>query len=115
VLIVFLITDVNQMDLLENEVMSDVVVLAVVLEEVKNKNLSIYNRLRTVIDNPLRHFYVFSNENHKYAFYRCTSHCIYKFIYSGVRTEKILLFKFYVLNMHMQGYVHKGIAKRDAE
>ncbi|KAG0616163.1 hypothetical protein M758_5G094800 [Ceratodon purpureus] len=55
----------HQMDLLENEVMSDVVVLAVVLEEVKNKNLSIYNRLRTVIDNPLRHFFVFSNENHK--------------------------------------------------
>lgn len=52
--------------------MSDVVVLSVVLEEVKNKNLSIYNRLRTVIDNPLRHFFVFSNENHKYdIFCRC--------------------------------------------
>lgn len=46
--------------------MNDVVVLSVVLEEVKNKNLSTYNRLRAVIDNPLRHFFVFSNENHKY-------------------------------------------------
>lgn len=45
--------------------MNDVVVLSVVLEEVKNKNLSTYNRLRAVIDNPLRHFFVFSNENHK--------------------------------------------------
>nr|XP_024399335.1 exosome complex exonuclease RRP44 homolog A-like isoform X2 [Physcomitrium patens]XP_024399336.1 exosome complex exonuclease RRP44 homolog A-like isoform X2 [Physcomitrium patens] len=53
------------MDLLENEIMNDVVVLSVVLEEVKNKNLSTYNRLRAVIDNPLRHFFVFSNENHK--------------------------------------------------
>lgn len=74
------------MDLLENEVMSDVVVLSVVLEEVKNKNLSIYNRLRTVIDNPLRHFFVFSNENHKYdSFYCCrnfvcTSYSICKFV-----------------------------------
>lgn len=55
----------HQMDLLENEIMNDVVVLSVVLEEVKNKNLSTYNRLRAVIDNPLRHFFVFSNENHK--------------------------------------------------
>lgn len=56
----------NQMDLLENDVMNDVVVLSVVLEEVKNKNMSIHSRLRAVTDNPLRHFFVFSNENHKY-------------------------------------------------
>ena len=62
------------MDLLENELISDVVVLSVVLEEVKNKNLSIYNRLRAVIDNPLHHFFVFSNENHKFDFlYLCTA------------------------------------------
>jgi exosome complex exonuclease DIS3/RRP44 len=54
-----------QMDLLENEIISDVVVLSVVLEEVKNKNLSLYNRLRAIIDNPTRHFFVFANEHHK--------------------------------------------------
>lgn len=57
----------QQMDLLENEVMDNVVVLSIVLEEVKNKNLSSYNRLRTIIDNPSRHFFVFSNEHHKYV------------------------------------------------
>lgn len=47
--------------------MDNVVVLSIVLEEVKNKNLSSYNRLRTIIDNPSRHFFVFSNEHHKYV------------------------------------------------
>lgn len=64
-----LVVDTNvvlhQMDLLENEIISDVVVLSVVLEEVKNKNLSLYNRLRAIIDNPTRHFFVFANEHHK--------------------------------------------------
>jgi hypothetical protein len=58
-----------QMDLLENEIISDVVVLSVVLEEVKNKNLSLYNRLRAIIDNPTRHFFVFANEHHKWALF----------------------------------------------
>jgi exosome complex exonuclease DIS3/RRP44 len=68
-----LVVDTNvvlhQMDLLENEIISDVVVLSVVLEEVKNKNLSLYNRLRAIIDNPTRHFFVFANEHHKWALF----------------------------------------------
>lgn len=60
-----IVSGISQMDLLENEVVSDVVVLSVVLEEVKNKNLSLYNRLRTIIDNPARCFFVFANEHHK--------------------------------------------------
>nr|ATB19629.1 putative ATRRP44A [Callitropsis funebris] len=55
----------NQIDLLENTAISDVVVLSVVLDEVKNKNMSVYNRVRTLCGNPLRHFFVFSNEHHK--------------------------------------------------
>ncbi|KAH6837586.1 ribonuclease II family protein [Perilla frutescens var. hirtella] len=55
----------HQIDLLENPAIDDVVVLAVVLEEVKNKNLSVYNRLRALCSNSLRRFFVFSNENHK--------------------------------------------------
>ncbi|KAL6507632.1 Exosome complex exonuclease RRP44 A [Orobanche gracilis] len=55
----------HQIDLLENPAIDDVVVLSVVLEEVKNKNLAVYNRLRALCSNPLRRFFVFSNENHK--------------------------------------------------
>ncbi|CAM6111100.1 unnamed protein product [Calypogeia fissa] len=55
----------HQIDLLENVAISNVVVLSVVLEEVKNKNLSVYNRLRTICSNRARQFFVFSNENHK--------------------------------------------------
>ncbi|KAL2905965.1 Exosome complex exonuclease RRP44-like protein A [Bienertia sinuspersici] len=55
----------NQIDLLENQAIDEVVVLSVVLDEVKNKNLSVYNRLRTLCSNSQRKFFVFSNEHHK--------------------------------------------------
>lgn len=55
----------NQIDLLENSAINEVVVLSVVLEEVKNKNLSVYNRLRSLCSNSQRRFFVFSNEHHK--------------------------------------------------
>eukprot|EP00897_Mesotaenium_endlicherianum_P007577 jgi/Mesen1/6848/ME000351S05966 len=55
----------HQIDLLENAAIADVVVLSVVLEEVKHKNLSAYNRLRALCSNPLRRFFVFSNEHHR--------------------------------------------------
>ncbi|KAM6571898.1 hypothetical protein CsatA_015978 [Cannabis sativa] len=54
----------NQIDLLENPAIEDVVLLSIVLEEVKNKNLSIYNRLRALC-NSSKKFFVFSNEHHK--------------------------------------------------
>uniref|UniRef100_A0A5B7BSS8 Putative exosome complex exonuclease RRP44 n=1 Tax=Davidia involucrata TaxID=16924 RepID=A0A5B7BSS8_DAVIN len=64
-----LIVDTNvvlhQIDLLENPAIEDVVVLSVVLEEVKNKNLSVYNRVRALCSNSMRKFFVFSNEYHK--------------------------------------------------
>lgn len=53
--------------MLENPAINNVVVLSVVLEEAKNKNLSVYNRLRALCSNSLRNFFVFSNEYHKYA------------------------------------------------
>ncbi|XP_057964158.1 exosome complex exonuclease RRP44 homolog A [Malania oleifera] len=55
----------NQIDLLENPAIDDVVVLSVVLEEVKNKNRAIYDRVRALCNNSLRKFFVFSNEHHK--------------------------------------------------
>ncbi|KAM7515996.1 hypothetical protein LguiA_005579 [Lonicera macranthoides] len=55
----------NQIVLLENLANDEVVVLSVVLEEVKNKNLAVYNRLRALCSNYMRKFFVFSNEYHK--------------------------------------------------
>ncbi|OIT26942.1 PREDICTED: exosome complex exonuclease RRP44 homolog A [Nicotiana attenuata] len=55
----------NQIDLLENPAIDNVVVLSVVLAEVKNKNIAVYNRLRALCSNSLRNFFVFSNEYHK--------------------------------------------------
>ncbi|TXG59235.1 hypothetical protein EZV62_013808 [Acer yangbiense] len=64
-----LVVDTNvvlhQIDLLENPAIDDVVVLSVVLDEVKNKNLSVYNRIRALCSNSLRKFYVFANKFHK--------------------------------------------------
>ncbi|XP_010918352.1 exosome complex exonuclease RRP44 homolog A isoform X2 [Elaeis guineensis] len=55
----------NQIDLLENPAIDDVVVLSVVLEEVRNKNLAVYNRVKALCTNSLRRFFVFSNEHHR--------------------------------------------------
>ncbi|KAI8031638.1 hypothetical protein LOK49_LG01G02738 [Camellia lanceoleosa] len=55
----------NQIDLLENPAIDDVVILSVVLEEVKNKSLSVYNRIRALCSNSTRKFFVFFNEYHR--------------------------------------------------
>lgn len=41
--------------------------MVVVLDETKNQNVSIYHRLRNIIKNEKKHFYVFSNEHHKFV------------------------------------------------
>lgn len=58
----------HQIDLLENPIISNVVVLSVVLEELKNKNISVYNRLRAICSNVDRQFFVFANEHHRETF-----------------------------------------------
>ncbi|KAK4430371.1 Exosome complex exonuclease RRP44A [Sesamum alatum] len=63
----------HQIDLLENPAIDDVVVLSVVLEEVKNKNLAVYNRLRALCSNSQRRFFVFSNEYHKDTYVKIES------------------------------------------
>ncbi|GBG71084.1 hypothetical protein CBR_g8384 [Chara braunii] len=55
----------NQIDLLENPAITDVVILSVVMEEVQHKNLSVYNRLRALVTDETRHFFVFLNEHHR--------------------------------------------------
>ncbi|XP_007046470.2 PREDICTED: exosome complex exonuclease RRP44 homolog A [Theobroma cacao] len=58
----------HQIDLLENPAIDNVVLLSVVLDEVKNKNMAVHNRIRALSTNPLRKFYVFSNQFHKDTF-----------------------------------------------
>ncbi|DBA70092.1 TPA: hypothetical protein ACH3X2_012255 [Trebouxia sp. C0005] len=65
----YLIVDTNivlqQMDFLEHQAVTDVIIMSVVLEEVKHRNQSIYQRLRTLCASDTKRFFVFANENHK--------------------------------------------------
>ncbi|GAM19631.1 hypothetical protein SAMD00019534_028060, partial [Acytostelium subglobosum LB1] len=57
----------HQIDLLEDPAITNVVVLTTVLDEVKNQNFAIHNRLREIIKNHARHFYVYSNEHSRHT------------------------------------------------
>lgn len=54
-----------QMDFLEHAAVTDVVVTSVVLEEVKARNASAYQRLRQLIAAEPKRFFVFANEHHR--------------------------------------------------
>eukprot|EP00976_Prorocentrum_cordatum_P113578 1195721-Prorocentrum_minimum.AAC.4 len=53
------------MDMLENHAINDVIVPSIVREEVKHRNVAVYNRLRALCADPTRRFFVFSNEYHQ--------------------------------------------------
>eukprot|EP00242_Pyramimonas_sp_CCMP2087_P000596 CAMPEP_0198233138 /NCGR_PEP_ID=MMETSP1445-20131203/116087_1 /TAXON_ID=36898 /ORGANISM="Pyramimonas sp., Strain CCMP2087" /LENGTH=328 /DNA_ID=CAMNT_0043913827 /DNA_START=141 /DNA_END=1123 /DNA_ORIENTATION=- len=55
----------HQMDMLENHAITDVIVPSVVREEVKHRNISVYNRLRALCADKTKRFYVFANEYHE--------------------------------------------------
>jgi exosome complex exonuclease DIS3/RRP44 len=65
----YLMLDTNvalhQMDFLEHAAITDVIVASVVLEEVRARNSSAYQRLRTLIAAPTKRFFVFANEHHR--------------------------------------------------
>lgn len=61
-----------QIDLLQHAAINDVIVLGVVLEEVKHRNNAVYTRLRALVADPDRRFFVFSNEHHKCV---CSCRC----------------------------------------
>ena len=74
---IYLVLDTNvvlkQMDLLEHTVESNVVgagplsrciILQTVLDEVKHQNLSIFNRLQSLLTSPERQHVMFPNEHH---------------------------------------------------
>lgn len=55
------------MDFLEHSAIEDVIIMSVVIEEVRHKNASAYQRLRTLTAASDRRFFVFSNEHHRYG------------------------------------------------
>ena len=57
-----------QMDFLEHQAITDVIIMSVVLDEVKHRNQSIYQRLRTLCASETKRFFVFANEHHRSGF-----------------------------------------------
>ncbi|XP_049863650.1 exosome complex exonuclease RRP44 [Schistocerca gregaria] len=55
----------NQIDVVEADTLCDVIIPQTVLEETKNRSPAIYKRLRAVISNTSRNFFVFQNEFHE--------------------------------------------------
>lgn len=58
---------VLQIDFLEHAAVDDVIIMSVVLEEVRHRNASVYQRLRTLVESPSKRFFVFVNEHHRRA------------------------------------------------
>ena len=67
-----LIPDTNiflhHMDVIETKSFCNLVVLQTVLEEVRNRSPSIYQRVRSLVNRPEKRFFVFSNEHHRDCF-----------------------------------------------
>lgn len=67
-----LIPDTNiflhHMDVIETKSFCNIVVLQTVLEEVRNRSPSIYQRVRALVNRPEKRFFVFSNEHHRDCF-----------------------------------------------
>lgn len=55
----------HQIDIIEHVAFKDVIVLQTVLDEVRARSLQIYNRIKTLLDDPSKHFYLFSNEHNR--------------------------------------------------
>ncbi|KAK3819830.1 MAG: hypothetical protein J3Q66DRAFT_311579 [Benniella sp.] len=58
----------NQIDVMEKPQITNVIVLQTVLEEVRHLSLPIHKRVRDMINNKEKRFYVFSNEHHRETF-----------------------------------------------
>ncbi|XP_033334555.2 exosome complex exonuclease RRP44-like protein Dis3 [Megalopta genalis] len=65
----YLLLDTNivldQIDILEEDVLCNVIILQTVLEEVKHKSSTAFKKLKAIISETHRRFYVFVNEHHK--------------------------------------------------
>lgn len=45
--------------------MKNVIILQTVLDAIKSHSKNMYTRVRSLVENKARHFYVFSNEHHR--------------------------------------------------
>ncbi|KAJ2073664.1 exosome catalytic subunit dis3 [Coemansia sp. S155-1] len=59
---------VNQIDILERPIINDVVVLSTVLDELRGLSMVVYNRVRAIVRDHERRWFVFSNEHHRETF-----------------------------------------------
>ncbi|KYN18591.1 Exosome complex exonuclease RRP44 [Trachymyrmex cornetzi] len=65
----FLVLDTNiildQIDILEENVITNVIILQTVLEEIRHKSATVYKKLNHIIGNATRKFFLFINEHHR--------------------------------------------------
>ncbi|KAJ1964635.1 exosome catalytic subunit dis3 [Dipsacomyces acuminosporus] len=59
---------VNQIDIFERPIISNVIVLSTVLDELRGLSIAVYNRVRTIVREHERRWFVFSNEHHRATF-----------------------------------------------
>ncbi|ORY24609.1 RNB-domain-containing protein [Neocallimastix californiae] len=57
----------HQIDIIEHVAFTNVIVLQTVLDEVRARSLQIYNRIRTMLEEVPKHFYLFSNEHNRHT------------------------------------------------
>ena len=55
----------DQIDIFEEDVLSNVIIVQTVIDEVKHRSTGVYKRLRDILMNPARKFYTFVNEHHR--------------------------------------------------
>lgn len=53
------------MDVIEDSIFRNLIITQTVLQEVKQRSISCYQRITQLINSPDRHFYCFVNEFHK--------------------------------------------------
>ncbi|XP_025988925.2 exosome complex exonuclease RRP44 [Solenopsis invicta] len=65
----FLILDTNiildQIDILEEDTITNVIILQTVLEEIRHKSSTVYKKLKEIIGSAKRQFFIFVNEHHR--------------------------------------------------
>ncbi|KAI8321346.1 RNB-domain-containing protein [Martensiomyces pterosporus] len=59
---------VNQIDILERPIINNVIVLSTVLDELRGLSMAVYNRVRAIVREHERRWFVFSNEHHRETF-----------------------------------------------
>ncbi|KAG7201943.1 hypothetical protein KM043_004648 [Ampulex compressa] len=58
-------TVLDQIDILEEDILCNVIIVQTVLEEVRHKSSNVYKKLKDIIADPRRKFYLFVNEHHR--------------------------------------------------